>query len=399
MKIKCLTSLLLLGALLFSALSSCKGEQVSDTPDTSDTSVTVTEAAEEAIPEEPPFNEEEARQKIYDAMVGLAGIEWTPKTTFDISTPSSKYLRGLIYEAGTKYKGAPYTNGIDGTAKTFTAALENGVYTGGTTKASVIGFDCSSAVAEAWKSVNPDITCMSTKEMFPKQGHGVEPVGFYDYGARTSLLTTEITAASGEQTIFEAYSLLKKGDAVMTRWASEAAHVRLVSSEPVVVRFGDGSIDASNSYILYCDQTSTIREFEQYKSSWQIDEKVTFRSLFDNWYIPICLEDFYENRSDEAEFTINGMNDPASFPSRLSGQIGCSQKIKSGKISLLDENGDEIYSDIKEIDSYIMQISAFSYAKLNAALSGRSEKMTFAVSVVTYKDSNFIEATRFEFSK
>ncbi|MBE6564316.1 MAG: hypothetical protein E7655_03440 [Ruminococcaceae bacterium] len=396
--------LVLFAMLLAFSFTACDSNvdqpDVTDTTDAGEQTEDTTEEAKETEPAAPKMSEEEARQAIYDKMVALANMEWTPKVDFDLST-SSKYLQNITYKVGTTYRGAPYTNEIDATMESFAAILDNGVYMGGLTREDAVGFDCSSAVADAWRAYNPDIRCTTTKTMFPRQGYGCEAVGFYDHSVRgTTILTTEITKVSTEQTMYEAYALLKKSDAVMCRWASEAAHVRLVSCEPVVVRNPDGTIDGKQSYITYCDQTSTIRDFKGYKSNWQIDAKAYFNKLFENWYIPICLEDFYVNRTQEMLFTINGMNDPNNFPARLTGQITCSQKIMEGKVAVLDANGNEMYSEVKELKNYCMQIGSFSLVNLRSAVGKNTGKMTFVVSVKTpsTKDA-FHEVTRFDFTK
>ncbi|MBE6564315.1 MAG: hypothetical protein E7655_03435 [Ruminococcaceae bacterium] len=390
-----LTLLALLLAFPFTACNTAV-DQPDVTGETEDTT-----ASETTAPAEPAFNEAEARQKIYDHMVALANMEWTPNETFDISTPSSKYLQNIIYKKGVTYRGAPYSNGIDGTMQMFADALVDGVYMGGVTKEDVIGFDCSSAIAAAWKTVNPNLKCESTKTMLPKDGNGCEPVGSYDYSVRgTSILTTEVAQASGEQVLCEAYCLLQKGDAIVNRWAKNSAHIRMVSFPPVVVRNADGSINPDKSILTYCDQTSDIREFRGYSSNWQVDQTVTFASLVKNNYLPICIEDFYQDQSREMIFTVNGMNDPSNFPARLSGQIYCTQKIMEGKIAVVDESGNELYSEIKEFKSYVMSVGSFSSVNLRNAIGQKSGKMSFVVSVKTPSTkTEFAEAARFDFTK
>ena len=334
-------------------------------------------------------------------MIALANMEWTPKETFDISTPSSKYLRGIIYEKGVTYRGAPYTNGIDGTMQMFADALVDGVYTGGTTKADVIGFDCSSAIAAAWKTYNPNLTCESTKTMLPKDGHGCEPVGSYDYEARgNTILTTGIPPVSGEQVLFEAYALLHEADGVVCRWAENSAHIRMVYEDPKVVRNDDGSIDGKKSYIYFTDQTSTIRDFEGYKSNWQLKKKATFTSLFNGDYLPVCIEDFYVDQSKEPIFTVYNLCDGKNFPSRLTGQFVCTQKITEAKIAVLDLNGNEVYSESKEINSFVMQLGSFSVVKLRNAIGRNNGRWVFTVSAKTAgTDGEFAELARFRFDR
>lgn len=388
---------LLTAILCLGLLASC-GEKTEDPSPIGEE----TEPVETAKPEEtaPPMDENAIRQTVYDYMVEAANVEWTPKVNFDLST-SSKYVSGLAYKAGRTYHGAPYENDIDGDMEGFKALLENGVYVGPTALGEAYGCDCSSAVAAAIRAYNPDSRIAKTNDMFPNAGYGCMPVGFYDYTTVKDHLTTKITEASGEQEMYEAYALVQKSDIVLTRWNSGAAHVRLVSGEATVVRNPDGTINGDRSYILYCDQTSTIREFDGYLSNWQIDAKATFKSLFNNWFIPVCLKEFYVNHTQELLFTVNGINKPEKFPERLTGQITCSQKIKDAKVSILDESGKEIYAEEKkEFRHYCLTLSSFSFPELNKAVSAAgSGKYTYVVSVWTFGTDDYVEVTKFDFTK
>ncbi len=410
-KIMPILSALLLICLLL--LTGCGGQSAQPSPETGETEetreeevTTEEEKTEETQPspeekeKEKAKEEEEARNKIYDYMVEMANVPWTPKETFDLST-SSKYLQGLKFIAGHRYRGAPYENAIDGDMEGFIALLEDGVYTGPTTLGQAYGNDCSSAVAAAWRAAFPDIRCDQSVRMLPQKGYGAMPVGSYDHTVRTKDLTTEITASSGEQVMYEAYALLKRADAVLTIWGTQQAHVRLVSGEPTVVRANDGSIIGAKSIVTYCDQTSTIRSFKGYSSTWQIDAEATFDSLFSNDYIPVCLEQFYVDHTRELLFTVNGMNDAAKFPSRLSGQVGCTQKIKSAKIALLDAEGKEIYADEHpDVRSYVVRLPEFSTPRLSSAISAApAGKLTFVFSVWTFGTDDYVPVHTIEFTK
>ena len=74
--------------------------------------------------------------------------------------------------------------------------------------------------------------------------------------------------------------------------------------------------------------------------------------------------------------------------------------IDGKTVTAQDANGNEMYSEVKELKNYCMQIGSFSLVNLRSAVGKNTGKMTFVVSVKTpsTKDA-FYEVTRFDFTK
>ena len=222
-----------------------------------------------------PTPEEEnaaIRAEIVAYMRSMATIEWIPAediTFYDTSL-------GVMFKAGQTYYGVPYSQKVrNGSYELFSSYLdENHVYRGPTGSSAYIGSDCSSAITMAWRTFDPQQPFLGPYYRVPGRGNIVK-VGEYEYTSDT--VSSEITSYNGREVMYAAYALLKPGDTVLWYRGSDG-HIRMVSA-----------VDPANQCVYVIEQAGAT----QYEtpiagnSTWRVDRKITFASLYSNGYIPL----------------------------------------------------------------------------------------------------------------
>ena len=212
------------------------------------------------------------RAEVVAYMRSMATVKWTPSE--DITYYNSDY--GVMFKAGSTYYGVPYSQKVrSGSYEKFTSYLDaNGTYTGPVTSTTYIGSDCSSAVSMAWRVFDPSLSLLGTYYMFPGRGK-IVAVG--NYSLTSGSFTGQVTSDNGQDVMYAAYAQLKPGDAVLY-YKNTGGHVRLISS-----------VDVANQCVYVIEQCGASGYGTPIagNSTWRVDRKITFASLFSNSYIPI----------------------------------------------------------------------------------------------------------------
>lgn len=200
------------------------------------------------------------RQKAVDYMNQMATVKWTPSKTF------LHWSGGRYWYAGVVYSGIPYTQ----KARTcdlekFKRYLSGNRYVGPSGQSTYLGNDCSSAVSMAYRKVRSTFPITWTGGMFPKESY-MKCVGNYRAGNSANART--ICTSNGISTMKKAYACLQKGDIVLSN-----NHVMMVTA-----RYGD--------YVTVTHQTTYSPSLQ---STWRVNEKYTFNTLYNNGYIPVTL--------------------------------------------------------------------------------------------------------------
>ena len=214
----------------------------------------------------------ELRAEVVAYMRSMATIKWTPAS--DITYYNPDY--GAMFKAGQTYYGVPYSQKVrSGSYEKFSSYLNaDGVYTGPTDSTTYIGSDCSSAVSMAWRVFDPSLSLLGTYYMFPGRGK-IVAVG--DYSLTSGSRTAQVVSDNGRDVMYAAYACLQPGDAVL--WYKDTGgHVRLITS-----------VDTANQCIYVIEQSGSAGYETPIagNSTWRVDRKITFASLYDNGYIPI----------------------------------------------------------------------------------------------------------------
>ena len=353
-----IAALVLTGILLLS-LCGCQQKTVkTETKTTLRVPKPITWADIDAIPiATAEMSEDELRQICVDFFLLQQTFQWTPKARFayDIST----YGKRPELSPGTVYAGCPYISPSN-TGNLYrimefynpeTGVLDN-------TKMSrqdfawLIGNDCVSGPFWGWARVVNSFLRYSNNYM--TQDYGCIPVGPYRYTGITQWSehtnTKSVCDANGEQTMYESYAQVKPADGLYTQWnEAKNSHMRMVSQHATVIYNAAGEIDGRRSFITYIDQGSTFESYNLDGTSvlvqGDVNVKVTFRSLYDNGYLPFTWAELIGQEPVEpAEFTAN-----KTIPEKITVdelrqlQISTNYTLSHFSLELHDENGELTY--------------------------------------------------------
>ena len=232
-------------------------------------------------PEDPAEILAYRRDVVEQEMCRMSAVLWTPAeiVTYHMATQSPgieaagqedpKHV--ITFVPGNIYQGIPYTHG-GGSGYSWlsyaTAQDENGVYTlsglttevlsgsGGTTQFNYarLGNDCADQLFWAWGQVSSSISFHGTSTM--TEGNGCLKVGSYVANGNFSKEnnTQAIVEKNGKETMFAAYTLLQKGDALVNYTPSGAGHTVMIV-ECHTEHLADGTVDGDNSYVVILEQT------------------------------------------------------------------------------------------------------------------------------------------------
>ena len=272
-------------------------------------------------------------------------------------------IRGkdTLLTAGTVYGGSPYTD----TAKSGNLYMTMEFYdqqTGilrnpGMTDQEfmkLVGNHCTYGAFWGWARVINSMTAQFNWNM-GLEGYGFIPLGDFSTAGiekwvENEIDTSDITKAAGKEAILEGYAKVQQAD-VLYVWhgGNGNSHIRMAAQDAVVVRNADGSINPSESYILYLDQTSTWKNMIQdgiaVPVQGGVDAKVTFAKLYSGGYLPFTFGEFIGTdpvEQSSVDSTLEGLE--TVTPAQLSEAVVSSNyAISHVTLSVTDKKGKEVY--------------------------------------------------------
>ncbi|MBR2616112.1 MAG: hypothetical protein IKC69_05485 [Clostridia bacterium] len=248
------------------------------------------------------MTEDELRQLCVDYVCLSVSFQWVPAKHFTYVT-SSKDVEVNFYE-GKLYGGIPYINLASGNLYRIMEFYDPETGVMDLTKIGgngLIGTACSGTAGWGWQRVinSADLSWTSHLNVYG----GMLRVGPYTYKDSIKIFGVDgapecksIAKKNGQQTMYESYALLEKGDCVVNN-----GHVRMVK-EVNVVRGENGFIDFKNSYVIQCEQglynTSathdrTTQSGTAYKIQGNDNLKSTFEELYFGGYLPHTFKEFH----------------------------------------------------------------------------------------------------------
>lgn len=298
------------------------------------------------------LSEEETvlRDKVEAKMYAMGTVKWIPQENLMYVHPSTPVGNGL-YIKGMTYTGLPYTANFgslerfqyavqeDGTLEPF--VLELGTQ-GADIFDSYMGNDCSGAVYWSWAQISNSAEWIVTQGMIPSMDQGTVAVGVYDCEGLND--TMQIIKRNGEEAIAETYTLLHKGDAVVTYYSNpddtsdHRNHTRLVV-EVVALRDQNGKLDLEESYMLSHGQGDGLSE--PYHSTWEMYRKDTFRMLLDDQYISVTCPELANMSVPECTVTINEPGEGKAY--MTSGIVESNYRLISTTITITDASGAPVF--------------------------------------------------------
>ena len=314
------------------------------------------------------------RDLVEKEMRRMSAVLWTPAEpiTYHMANQSPgidvarkqdpKHV--ITFVPGNIYQGIPYTHG-GGSGYSWlayaTAQDENGVYTlsGMTTEVlsgsgstsqfnySRLGNDCADQLFWAWGQVSSSIAFFGTSTM--TESNGCLKVGAYVANGNFSKEnnTYSIVEQNGKETMFAAYSLMQKGDAIVNYTPNGAGHTVMIV-ECHTEYLPDGAVDSMNSYVTVLEQTGAneINQTKEFNETLGkdvylcelLDAKWSFDELFSKGYLPITCKELI-NPSPRAESQLTDSAKEPTVDNMFSGKLASNYRISDITIRIMDANG------------------------------------------------------------
>lgn len=288
---------------------------------------------------------ENFRKAAVDGMREQAALVWTPEYTFTYGNKFDNWGYQITYEAGKKYTGLPYgamnscmsefQKYLDEHRNRYATNSDNGYF-------AVMGTQCNTAINLSLQHFYPKACDVSGAYMpsYSDQFIGVK-VGNYEApeGTKKGL---DIVALNGEQKMYESYALADMGDVIMGKNdETGVTHLRMVAEKAVVVRAANGQVNGNRSYLICVEQTDTFDGTRKdINTTWWMDHKYTFKSLYDAGWLAVSLECYETNESVipyialDDEITADMLS-----KGNLAGTISSDYPINYVHLSLYDKAG------------------------------------------------------------
>ena len=212
-----------------------------------------------------------------------------------------------------------------------------------------IGNDCSTALAHAWWRVSNSTDFSRVTYQIPALMHstnfksGCIPVGtgWWEHVTLDSdKWTDDYFEANDEQTMLEAYALMRKGDAY-GYMVEAGGHTRMAAEDAVVVRDQQGKINPSYSYVITTEQGATwTDDVKMQYSNWKVNFKYSFGSLMADWAVPMTCEELLTGEMEPAECTLlDGADGLAGI---YTGTVKANYYLDSVNVTIKDSKGNQV---------------------------------------------------------
>ena len=214
-----------------------------------------------------------------------------------------------------------------------------------------IGNDCSTAVLQAYLTVSNSIDFVRSSYTTPAMGLGWLPVGDwvwdmgYDMLSGVHRQTDTYLEHNGKDVMYEAYACLRKGDGLGQN-SDQGGHNRMLSEDAVVVRDENGKIDPDYSYVLVHEQGPPhMNEETKTYSTWNINYKYTFGSLYGKDYIPITIEELVTGVMETPECYLEGGVDGSRL-GLVIGTVKANYSLDAVKMEVRDSKGQVVFEHV-----------------------------------------------------
>lgn len=300
---------------------------------------------------------ENFREAAVAQMRKQAAVVWTPEYTFTYGNKFDNWGFEKTYEAGKKYTGLPYGSMnssieefqkyLDEHRGRFATKSENGYY-------DVMGTQCNTAINLSFQQFFPD-ACGASEVFMPSYSDKFIGIKVGDYEAPEGVKKgLDIMEANGEQKIYESYALADKGDVIMGKNdETQVTHVRMVAEKAVVVRAANGQVNGNRSYLVCVEQTdSWDATRKDINTTWWMDHKYTFNSLFQGGWVAVSLECYKDNVSVIPYLALDMEITPEMLAKgNLNGTVSSDYPINYMHLSIYDKAG-KLVNRIVETNPY-----------------------------------------------
>ncbi len=334
---------------------------------------------------------EEARELCVSFFRFCQTFAWTPNKTMTF-VRNAKGSKTTV-QAGTIYGGLPYGGVSSGNVYRLLDYLDQETGVVDIEKAapnadvSLFANQCSMGAFVGWGRAINSADYDWTSGMVQK--NGFIPVGDYKYDANLSSFsqkgTDEIVKENGQNVMFESYAKMKPADGLVEY--GTAGHVIMCSSEPVVVRNADKTINGEESYFTVIDQGQAYKEKKQtdgtpFLVQGGVDRKVTFAGAFESSYLPFTFAEFLGQDpidTPKVECTVKG--DSCTADELTKAHLSSNYAIFDVYIDFINEKGEVVVPRVsrsKTVDVYEANINSFVMGSVieNYAKKGYSVRIS-----------------------
>ena len=210
-----------------------------------------------------------------------------------------------------------------------------------------IGCDCSTAVQSGLFAVYAEYDSNLISSVIPTKNPFDQIVGVGDWEwdiTPTPSYTITHCEATGEERMYEAYALLRPGDTVNNRLNNGlliGSHIRMVAQDAVVVRNEEGKIDGGESYVTTHEQGGG-RTYEPYYSTWSLNKRYSFNSLWQGTYVPCTIKPFVTGEFEEKETYMDGGLD--GYLGLTTGVVRSNYFLDGVTMVITDSQGNEVFN-------------------------------------------------------
>ena len=177
----------------------------------------------------------------------------------------------------------------------------------------------------------------------------IVPVGTFDFSHYDYYLPFSecIFPYNDIDTMCGSYAELKACDLLGSRFYSGGKveqHMRMIVEDAFVVRDGSGRIDPEASYIVFSEQTSTPTIVDGKNTTWNLNVKQTFKTLYGDGYVPMTNTCLASGEIAQPVMTIAGENkaEEMTSASSFSGEAACNYNFFAAELTVTDESGNTV---------------------------------------------------------
>lgn len=295
--------------------------------------------------------EGDPREIVMDYMMEMATIQWKPVEDFTIGwegTASFDPNMSIKFYQSKTYRGTTYGN-THCSLELFSHFLDenNMLKMDNYSYEKIIGNNCSTTMTLAYQQII-DLPISVLKPISSRLGL-LKLSGDLRIPANLgdNWYSNEVFAENGQEAVYEAYATLESGD-ILYKSIRGTGHTRMVRKVEVT-KSATGKLMPSRSYV-YCVESTNAWEDNTQTSTWFIDRKYSFSTLYDTSFMPVTLEIFHEEnpKYNDAYIAYTGAPTADNIQKGIiPGQISSNFPLNYAMVTIKDANGNIVFRDIK----------------------------------------------------
>ena len=286
------------------------------------------------------------RDIVYDYMYKMATVEWVATKTWNTHWKvQGDFGVDLTYEQGKTYYGLPYSNTM-APLDEFNLYLVDGTFTPNSEYfEELVGNHCSSSMVMAFQQVIDLTYSGALKPLVSRTGLLMFPEGLEIPPARDNStnpdnwISETMFAHNGQDAVFEGYATLDKGD-ILYKNIDGSGHTRLVSKVEIF-KSPTGKLMPNRSYVYCLEQTNAWFDKNTKNTTWWIDKKYSFDTLWDTFFMPVTLCIYHEENPviDDAYIVMEGKNSADTITKTLKGTVESNFPLSYVRLTIKDSTG------------------------------------------------------------